>query len=423
MSITLKKFGTALTAGLLMVSCGKTDSTTATSPSASPSADPTGAPSVVPSPATGSLAVLPPDEVFATTQTSLASIANVKATDGQSSLYPGALAVSAGLVATEVDPSTVCKTSGNPKDEESGLQGNDRAKHVAKVAYCDMAMRPDGPDTTRGGIDRLQGFLCAVRDHLTYDGVKQDITLKFTTACFSETFASMVKKEMGTDEAAANVTSYSSVSAEKGNAEYSKLIEINLSSFDLSYTIQLKQTETMLAASAILEKATDSTTGDAIAIRLETGATGSIRYEGRFANGFNDGPGTRHLRVYATGSADPVTGAFSSVGNLQYLFQDVYKDNNAKVQTVTGSPTAGYKAILQNGTNFANWETFETAPPTFCYGGRDCAGNDGLKVSKADDEKFGRSLSFGDAAAKDVTAWFKAHGPLSFESVTFAGEQ
>ena len=361
--------------------------------------------------------------MFAATQASLESVANSKATGSQESLYPGALAIGTNLTTAD-DPATVCTTSGSPKDTEASTDEG-RAKHVAKVAYCDLAMRPDGPDTTRGGIDRIQGFLCATKDQLTYDGVKKEFSLSFTTPCFSQTFADMVKSQNGNSSTSpAEVTSFSSVSAKDGNAAYSKLIVILVPAFELKYTIQLKQTDTMIAASAVLEEPGESSMGDALAIRLDTGDAGSIRYEGRFG-AFRDSDQlkARHLRVIAKGKVNAASGIFSEVSSLNYLFQDIYSENGSKVQTVIGSPAAGYRATYQYGTNYLSFGTFASSPATLCYGGGTCSGNAGLKIATEEDLKFGRALIKNDSVAKDSVTWFKAHGPMVFETVSFAAEQ
>ena len=44
-------------------------------------------------------------------------------------------------------------------------------------AYCDLAMHPDGPDTTLGGIDRVQSILCALGANLVFDGKSHDIDM------------------------------------------------------------------------------------------------------------------------------------------------------------------------------------------------------------------------------------------------------
>lgn|GEM_PF-6311744 len=80
------------------------------------------------------------------------------------------------------NPETDCATSGWPAVGTSGDVG-----YAVKFMLCSVLRRPNGPDTVKGGFDRITGFLCAVGP-VTYDNTARTVSMTFSTSCFSQNF-------------------------------------------------------------------------------------------------------------------------------------------------------------------------------------------------------------------------------------------
>lgn len=370
-------------------------------------------------PGAGTVALeLAPVEMFQTIGAALVSVGEVKNSEGIG-LYPGNVALT-----TELTESKPCKNSGGPNVDNDDKTISGTARFAGWAAYCDLSQHPDGPDTTLGGIDRIQGLLCAMDGQYAFDGVATEVLMKVDTTCFSEAFVAMAQ-EMGVAVIKHVVTARLGVSSDFGSPLYEKSLHLEPAAGEtvgFAYDVTLTQEEGTLAA-AVRGGSSNKvdTDSDAFAIRLTTSASGSIRYEGRFSSlSGNSDPKARHLRVLAEGNYDATLGTFTSLSKLNYLYWDVYFGGGDSVMTVTGAPGAGYLA-----TKVAASPAFELSrynADTYCYAG-DCNGNSGLTVSTTDDFAFAKSVVATDPSFVDAKTWFKRHGPLSFSSVSFAGEQ
>ncbi len=380
-------------------------------------------PTTTPKAGTLALEKLTPGEVFTTLGTAITSVGQVKNASNVS-LSPGTLAISALALAGTDD----CTVSGGAKETVAPAN---TGKFVGYSAYCDLSMHPDGPDTTLGGIDRIQGVLCAMEGNLVFDGVERTLDLPVTTKCFSQSFVDMLSG-YGLTSLKEKVTATVGVSATVGSTAYEKVIQMTAAvkeeGFD--YTILITQKDGILA-SAVLDGDV-SKVFKTFAIKLDINDPGSIVYEGRFTKapeGDTSFPLARHIRVVANGTFDQTTKAFTALTKLNYLFWDVNAGDSEgsfsdKMMSVSGSPDAGFKAIYAGAVPaFASVSAYTpTEDKVLCYGGT-CEGNAGLVPQATADFSFAKSLLSTDASYLDATTWFKTTGPLSFEAVTLTGVQ
>lgn len=367
-----------------------------------------------------------PTQVVAAMGAAMVSVAEVKSADGVS-LNPGTVAVTTSLALTE----ETCKHSGGPSET---LQTKTGGEYAAYAAYCDLSKHPDGPDTTLGGIDRVQGVLCAIEGKFPYDGAEHEIVVTLEEKCFSKEFVAMAKEQ--------NVSSMKQIAkgwdkhetnTEFGNAGYDRFISLKLAPGEevgFVYDMQLSKKENTLSVAIMGGMEQEAESPDFFAISLDTDAEGSIRYEGRFSQ-FDDknSPRSRHLRVLAKGGYDPTKKAFTSVDQLEYLYWDVYKpvapstESGDSIRSVKGSPGAGYKAISVSAQPAFELPDYVPADDdAFCYSG-DCADNAGLYPTKEEDFAFAKNTLKEEQSFYSGKKFFQDKGPLAFESVTFAGEQ
>jgi hypothetical protein len=380
-------------------------------------------------PGTLALDTLTETQLVQTMSNALVSAAQAQDAAG-ASLNPGTVALSTGLTATET-----CSASGSPIVVEGAVN---EGQFAALSAYCDLTKHPDGPDTTLGGIDRVQGILCALAP-ITYDGQPHDVMMKITEDCFDKTFVDMVHEQFcgETPEMCPGgvVTMPHTVTATKIDAstdngyDRTLTIEVPAGKEGFAYHIKLVQTDERLAA-AVYDPASDAEKGVVFAMSLDLGSPATIRYEGRFTRREGELDGwRRHLRVLANGSFDVTTRSFTAIDNLRYVFWDTYLNGGFKFMSVKGSPTAGFRAIgLDGGDAFAlaSYQFDPTATPpskSICYGSGDCTDNAGITVSAEADLAFAKSLVPEDAAFLPFATWHGSHGPLAFDDVTLAAEQ
>ncbi len=384
------------------------------------------------------LLALPLDKAIGATKDALTGAALASGEESGKSLYPGTLQIGSALVSAN-PLSSVCNNSGSAKVDESESIAIKSAKH----AFCDIAMEPDGPDTTRGGISRVQSVLCSLRERIKFDGKSREIEIDFLNAeCWNETFRNMIQSEvdsgkMTSSKAKLDVIGFDSVDSTIANIKYDKRIKIVDQDLGggFSYDIQFTQTETELSAAILLAESTDSHAGDVIAISmLQSNGSATIRYEGRFGDmQQSNSPIARHLRVLAQGPFDSESIEFKSIDNLEYVFLDVYgttqlnsQNISAQFRTVRGNPADGYRSIGVNAGDSLNESSYAAsdASNTHCYGDGNCGGNEGIKVNSSADLAFAKTLLI-DATQDYLSAsqWFKTVGPLRYDSVTLAGTQ
>jgi hypothetical protein len=376
----------------------------------------------------GTLAILSDSQLVATMSSALISAAEAEDDKG-STLNPGIVAISIALTTTET-----CKNSGSPNvADDVILPGGQLA---ALAAYCDLAKRPDGPDTTLGGIDRVQGILCAI-GNIEYDGKAHDGDMKISTDCFSENFVDMVKEQLCTSETACpggipvlkhivTGTKVAEAEVKAGGYDRSLKIEVPEGKEGFAYDIKLLQTKDLLAA-AVYEPNGGIEDAMVFAVSLSTATPAAIRYEGRFIRTDEDKADQnwrRHLRVMATGTYDAAKSQFTAIDSVQYLFSDIFPSGGFRLKSVKGSPAAGFRSIEIDGSDpfdLANYAV--TSYNSLCYGTGNCSGNDGLVVKAETDFAFLKTVVPEDAAYVEFGTWFKEKGPLTYTEVTFAASQ
>lgn len=372
--------------------------------------------------ASGTLAIeLTESQIIATLGNALVSAAVASDANG-ASLNPGTVAIEAAL-----DDSDECSASGTPLVNESSISAG---QYAGLSAYCDLSKHPDGPDTTLGGIDRIQGIACAL-EPLEYDGETREVGLKVTEGCFSQTFVDMMKESCAEDPALCPdgvVTLRQMVTANKiegaSAGSFNRLITLAQveGTTGFSYHIKLVQEEGLLAAS-VYDPEDEGGNGTAFSVSLSTKSPAAIRYEGRFTRTEGDNEGwRRHVRNFAQGDYDQEARTFTAVSRLDYVFWDTYLNGSYKFLSVKGAAADGFRAIGLSGPDSFNVSSYqaETEGANLCYGSGSCSGNDGITVSGTDDLLFAKTLVTNDASFVPFADWFAQQGPLAFTSVALS---
>lgn len=170
------------------------------------------------------------------------------------------------------DYETDCKVSG----------GIDETKFAASSAlyplynvYCGLLKRPDGPDTVKGAIDRISGWLCAMGD-ITYDGIAKTKTITVSTDCFSQAFVTTVFNYLGKYTITATLTGYDTIGS-FAPADFEKRITFVATDI-VNYTIAIKDTVDDKAIAILGE---NGNMDEVFAVYMNKTA-GTMKVEGRF---------------------------------------------------------------------------------------------------------------------------------------------
>lgn len=314
-------------------------------------------------------------------------------------------------------PSTDCATSGWPATGTSGDVG-----YAMKFLLCSVLKSPDGPDTVRGGFDRITGFLCAI-GNVTYDNTQKSVPFTVSTTCFSQSFVTTACTFLngtasdGPCSTTANVTGYSSTTG-VAPAQFEKYLTITLPTASLNYTIAYTATSTTIAAACMdnLPTANDSEVEIAFAFYLDT-TTGKMRYEGRFPDN-----NKRHMRINLIGQvASDFT--VSNVDTLSFVQGENFSSpaGSGLIVSAHGTPVAGRTIRIQNTSDMATgtpptWSA-ANADDNICIGeaGAMCTGNSGIVASVTDPKKFFFETGSGFTSSK---TWFTNNSYLGSVSDT-----
>jgi hypothetical protein len=345
----------------------------------------------------------------------LSSAADVESPNGVT-LNPGSLQTSL------VGAKDFCKTSGTPKDE---IYTSGTGEYAALFAYCSFAMRPDGPDTIMGAIDRVQGWLCAMGE-LEYDGESHDIDFEITTDCFSETFVEMVKEEGLSKTTATVIAGTPKEAVGVNNDGFTIGIHFEIPEIEKIYDILYTQEEAVLAAAIKEGSGENGENGDYFAVYLDRGSdgegTGIVRVDGSFTVIAPENfPNARHVRAFVTGPYDVDKAKLTDVENLEFASWDYFSTSGANTKTLAGNPSDGYMARYASASA-GDALTLATGYTTsdsqkLCYGDGDCDGNPGILI---DDNKklfFATSIVYGNADYVSAAEKFSDNGPLDFDGV------
>jgi hypothetical protein len=342
---------------------------------------------------------------------------SLKSTGDSGGVSPGTLAV--GLVATQ------CSDSGTTSvDDQDALDNGEEGKLAALFGYCNLTHSTNGPDTAQGAIARVKGILCFLDDEIEYEGEEQDLTLDFTTKCFTQSFVDMVVDFADKTSFEAVVTGHSSVPSDfDGNDKFDKAITISIEEIDFYYKVLFKQdVEAKTLAVSIRDGKDDSDDKAAFAVYLDQSESGTIRYEGLFDRD------SRHVRVLAEGTYDMDEGEFTKVSNIEFLSWEDYGDSpsQAKFRSIKGNKKDGFMAVYGASDTDGAFDisTYDVSgTKSYCYGDGDCSGNTGLVPSVDADTAFVKAVIKGNDGYLNPYTWFEDHGPLTFDSVSFRSEQ
>ncbi len=315
----------------------------------------------------------------------------------------------------------------------AGAPNANTAEYAARNAYCNLRMSPRGPDTVRGALDRVKGFLCAV-GNVTYDGVARTKTIKISTACFSESFASEAASG-GFTSVVVTVTGYADPTDMGGSADYDKGIEIDLSAVgNGSYFIQHTITDDKFTASMLSKNDDDEDQWIMNTVFDRSDADESVlRLEGRF-NGNNDDPqGRRYVRANVRG---PTSGEeFGNPDLVEFILFDISasdgdedEPDNITYNTLRGNAADGYRVWNASETTSdvhanlylaAGWDQEDTG----CFGDGACTGNAGLVIDDLAKNDFAKSAySVNATEYKSMTTMFSEAAELTFDSLSFEAQ-
>lgn len=317
-------------------------------------------------------------------------------------------------VLSTFNPDTDCAVSGWPSTGSSVDVG-----YAMKFLLCSVMKSPDGPDTVRGGFDRISGFLCAI-GNVTYDNTQNSVPFTISTTCFSQSFVTTActflngSASDGPCSSTANVTGYTSTTG-VAPAGFEKYLTITLPTANLNYTIAYTATSTTIAAACIdnLPTAADSDIKIAFAFYLDS-TTGKMRYEGRFPDN-----NKRHMRINLLGQ---VSSDFtvSNVDTLSFVQGENFSSPSGSglIVSVNGTPAAGRKIRIQSTSNMTDtpWSAANADDDT-CIGelGATCDGNSGIVAAIADPKKFFFETGSGFTSSK---TWFTNNSYLGSVSNT-----
>lgn len=320
--------------------------------------------------------------------------------------------------------------------EETGNATKEAYEGEEDVVWgCLLAVKTDGPDTPRGGVNRVKQIACTIdkaitAGTLTIDGEPHSFKGVIDDECWGADFAAMAAAELptlvnadGKAEVDMTVTGHttipdgwSDVATEWGMAYE---IVFGFSADDVTtYKMLLRQDDNFVGAS-IMSSSTDSDSVEVFAMSIE-GLGGAddlanFRYEGRFpyaAWGDGSGYGSRHVRVLVSGAYAGL-GGFSRVDSGRGYEAGMYgSDGTATLQSgkvstfVADSTGIGTKVFQVDAAGAPSGSPSEDGVAginDFTYEG-----------SAAELASF---LVTEVAAFTDAAAWHAAQGPLGYDAV------
>lgn len=310
---------------------------------------------------------------------------------------------------------TDCAVSGWPATGSSGDVG-----YAMKFLLCSVLKRPDGPDTVRGGFDRISGFLCAI-GNITYDSTPKSVPITISTNCFSQTFVTTACTFFSGSASTGPCSSTATVGGYLNNAgvapaQYEKYVTISLSGGSITYTIAHTTTATTISAACMdnLPTGDDSNTESTFAFHLNS-TTGKLRYEGRFP-----GNNKRHMRINLSGTIS-TDFAVTNVDGLSFVQGENFTTSGAGlIVSVNGTPAAGRRIRIRTTSDMASpiptWG-LANADDNICIGevSATCVANSGIIEAGANPKKFFFDTGSGHTGSK---TWFTNHSYLGGVSDT-----
>jgi hypothetical protein len=311
-------------------------------------------------------------------------------------------------------PSTDCAVSGWPATGTEGDVG-----YAMRFLLCSVLKSPDGPDTVRGGFDRITGFLCAIGS-VVYDNAPKSITFTFSTACFSQNFVTTActffngSNSTGPCSTTATVTGFSSTTG-VAPAEFEKYLTVSLPTANLNYTIAYTANATTISGACMdnLPTANDNEVKNAFAFYIDS-TSGKVRYEGRFPD-----TNKRHMRINLIGTVS-TNFEVSNINMLSFVQGENFSGGGGLIVSVHGTPPAGRKIRILNTSNMSVatpvW-TAANADDTLCIGevGAACVANTGIVQANANPKRFFFDTGTGFTTSKN---WFTNNSYLGAASDT-----
>lgn len=305
------------------------------------------------------------------------------------------------------DPETDCESSGWP---DSSLNSSDSG-YAFKFLLCSVLKRPNGPDTVRGGFDRITGMLCAIGD-ISYDGQTRTKDITISTTCFSQSFVTTACTFINGSASDGPCTASAQI---MGNANdgsvapstFDRYVTMSILDGEVEYTFAHKITSTSVAGACMEGLPTASSSGAAFAFFLDSTA-GVLRFEGRF-----DSNNERHMRINLEGTVSTAL-AITNVNNLQFVqaenFSDGGSNKSGKYISVSGTPSAGRRFKINDSSDLTAGTIVWSpgADDDECVGetGVTCSGNAGIVPT---DTKFFFLSGSGFTTSK---TWFGSHSYL-----------
>jgi hypothetical protein len=343
------------------------------------------------------------------------------------------------------DSSTYCAPSGSPLaiGSETGSDHTDNgitSKYLTESGqevlygrrfwWCMMNHPSAGPDTVRGSIMKLKGFMCEV-DRATgsgfvFDGQSHTITISLSTTCFTDEFVQMASNAgiTSTSMTYTASTTPSAVFSGANNSAWTHAININFPDINMGYKILMNMPTDESEVSAMVQQSQVSsgvTKTDAYGFSMSySGANATIRYEGRFDD-YSDSTTNswkRHIRTIATGVYSG-NGGFSSITSSKGVYANVYRNSGStsyEFRTVNAT-SAGIKTDTWSGSA-ANYAALDTTSPTHgdnaCYSG--CSITSLMTVGAS-------ALPFLQlSTAATSTSVFPQISPLSFSTIDLTSD-
>jgi hypothetical protein len=289
-----------------------------------------------------------------------------------------------------------------------------------------------GPDTPRGGLNRVKQVSCSLdaateAGDFKVDGEEYEFKFEINDDCWGADFAQMAAEQLpdlvnadGFVEVEMTVTGYtdipSSWSADTSAWDVAYDIYFGFSEDEITNYKMLMQSDDNGVAASIYEKELAKDEGAVFAMSiLKTDGEDDeheFRYEGRFAFGQfgDDSYGSRHVRVIARGpyAGD---GGFESITAASGFEAGMYGNDSGALQsgqistfvaTSAGIGALDFNVDLAGVTDGSSSESGVNGINDYAYTGT------------AEQKKS--FLTTDVAAYTDAAAWHKANGPLDFES-------
>jgi hypothetical protein len=301
---------------------------------------------------------------------------------------------------------------------------------------CNLTTVTNGPDTPRGGLNRVKQITCSIdkaveAGEFKFDDAEHTFKIVIDEECWGKEFAEMAANEMkelknadGFIEVDLTVTSYATVPATWSStpADWAMGLDIDFGftpDDTMNYKLMMASSDKGVAAAILSVEEGEDPEVFAISIASTGGADDEhdFRYEGRFPYGMwgSGGYGSRHVRTLITGpyAGD---GGFTSITSGVGYEASMYGTNNSEtlqsgrlrtfMSTTAGIGAKDFPVNASGELNGSATETGEAGINTFTF-----------TASATEKPSF---LTTDVAAFTGAEDWFKANGPIDFKEVVVA---